>query len=132
MQATGSSGAPALAPVANEPGAMMRVAGREQEIRVSEQRCTPREVVVQAGGRVTIRVLGGPAQAFSIGRDIEEAFTTPAISPGSAFEWWVLPRHQPAACCRLVCSPSADLVRMCAAVRPCCMHLSCITASCQC
>lgn len=60
----------------------------EQEIRVSDHRCTPGQFVLQPGGRVTISVeRGSPQQAFSIGRDVEEAFVTPVIPPGSRYEW---------------------------------------------
>lgn len=68
------------------PGGM-RLAGREQRIAVNEHRCTPSEVTLQAGGRLSIAVTAGPHQAFAIGRDVEESFVTPAIPAGSSYEW---------------------------------------------
>lgn len=66
----------------------MMLARREQLIRVSSDRCLPAQFVLQPGGRVTIAVAqGSPQQAFSIGRDVEEAFVTPVIPAGSSYEW---------------------------------------------
>lgn len=68
-------------------GAMM-LPRKEQHIRVSSDRLSPAQFVLQPGGRVVISVAqGGPQQAFSIGRDVEEAFVTPVIPPGSSYEW---------------------------------------------
>lgn len=68
-------------------GAMM-LPRKEQYIRVSSDRLSPAQFVLQPGGRVVIAVAqGGPQQAFSVGRDVEEAFVTPVIPPGSSYEW---------------------------------------------
>lgn len=74
----------------------MMGAARHVELKVSEQRCSPAELLVRApGGTITITVSSGPPQAFAIGRDVEESFVTPAIPPGGAYSWWVLPRRLP-------------------------------------
>ncbi|KAL4457297.1 hypothetical protein ABPG75_012162 [Micractinium tetrahymenae] len=66
----------------------MMLPRREQHIRVSSDRLSPAQFVLQPGGRVVIAVTqGGPQQAFCIGRDVEEAFATPGIPPGSSYEW---------------------------------------------
>ncbi len=65
----------------------MRLASRVQEIAVSESRCTPRECSLLVGGRVVLRVQGGPPQPFRIGRDEEDSVLTPAIPAGTSYEW---------------------------------------------
>ena len=65
----------------------MRLASRVQEIVVSEARCTPSQCALEQGGRVVLRVQGGPPQPFAIGRDVEDAVVTPAIPAGTSYEW---------------------------------------------
>ena len=65
----------------------MRLARREQEVRVSDHQCSPAQFVLRPGGRVVISVQSGPQQSFSVGRDVEEAFVTPAIPAGGAYQW---------------------------------------------
>ncbi|PRW57832.1 hypothetical protein C2E21_3756 [Chlorella sorokiniana] len=65
----------------------MKLSSRVQEIVVSEGRCTPRQCELLAGGRVLVRVQGGPPQPFAIGRDVEDAVVTPAIPAGTSYEW---------------------------------------------
>lgn len=81
----GSARPAAPSPPARDGG--MRLSSRVQEIVVSEGRCTPRQCDLLAGGRVVLRVQGGPPQPFAIGRDVEDAVITPAIPAGTSYEW---------------------------------------------
>jgi hypothetical protein len=65
----------------------MRLTKREAEIRVSEHRCQPASTALALGTTCTIAVQSGPPQSFSIGRDVEEAFVTPAIPAGHSYRW---------------------------------------------
>ncbi|KAI3425730.1 hypothetical protein D9Q98_007706 [Chlorella vulgaris] len=82
--AQASSAAP---PPASASDGGMRLTKREAEIRVSEHRCQPASTALALGTTCTIAVQSGPPQSFSIGRDVEEAFVTPAIPAGHSYRW---------------------------------------------
>ena len=105
----GSARPAAPAPPARDGG--MRLSSRVQEIVVSEGRCTPRQCDLLAGGRVVLRVQGGPPQPFAIGRDVEDAVITPAIPAGTSYEWCARRRRSRLPLLRLHCA--------CPPLRPC-------------
>ncbi|KAL4858328.1 hypothetical protein ACK3TF_001801 [Chlorella vulgaris] len=86
-QAPGAQASSAAPPPASASDGGMRLTKREAEIRVSEHRCQPASTALALGTTCTIAVQSGPPQSFSIGRDVEEAFVTPAIPAGHSYRW---------------------------------------------
>ena len=80
---------------------------------MSAHTIAPSQFSLQPGGRVVLRVEAGPPQSFTVGRDLEEAFVTPAIPAGGAYEWcaaaaqsvalWVLAPRLALSCNALTC-----------------------------